>query len=245
MQQLTQLVQKYKDQSATEAELHELLLWLDKAEEELLFEWMESNDQPSGSEDTTFGKQRIRSVIMQKISASAVPELKNTPPKRTANRAYTIWATLAAACICILIIVGVIHQAENSTKKDTVAESIPGQPETHAFYAQDKSQHIILEDSSSVLLYPGSSLEYSSSYNTTDRQLLLKGNALFKVKKDPERPFIVTTRHSSTTALGTIFEVNEWKDSTTVFLSEGRVKVHAADNQNEVLFLAPGDRAIT
>ncbi len=241
MQQLSVLIQKFTDQSATKAELHALLLLLDKEEEALQREWMKHADQKKEFPDRVFGQQKIRKAIIHKISATEASQL----PHIKVARLYAIWGTMAAACISIFIILGILFKMNNNTEQDKVVENTLTQSKTLAFHAAAKDQHIILEDSSSVLLYKGSSLQYIGSYNTSDRQLLLNGNALFKVKKDSQRPFIVVTRQNTTTALGTVFEVKEWKDSTTVFLSEGRVKVHTATNESNVTFLEPGDQAIT
>ncbi len=245
MQQLSLLLQKYKDQSATTAELHELLSLLDKKEEKLLHEWMEQKDRRPDAADITFEKQKIRAAIMDRIGAVDPAQLTIIPTKRNANGIRKMWGALAAACISILILLGLMYKADDGRGKTIVSKSIASRQPIPAFRAQEKNQHIILEDSSSVLLYKGSSLEYVGRYNTADRQLRLKGTALFKVKKDANRPFIVVTRHNATTALGTVFEVKEWDDSTTVYLSEGRVKVHTAAHENDVRFLEPGDRATT
>lgn len=245
MQQVQQLFQKYKEQSATEAELHELLSLLDKKEEKLLHEWMEQKDRRSEAANVTFEKQKIRAAIMDRIGAVDPAQLTIIPAKRNAKAIRKMWGALAAACISILILLGVMYKADDGREKTIMSKSISNRQAIPTFRAQEKNRHIILEDSSSVLLYKGSSLEYVGRYNSADRQLRLKGTALFKVKKDANRPFIVVTRHNATTALGTVFEVKEWDDSTTVYLSEGRVKVHTAANDNDVRFLEPGDRATT
>lgn len=54
---------------------------------------------------------------------------------------------------------------------------------------------------------------------------LLKGEAYFEVKPDPNRPFIVQAGHSTTRVLGTRFFVHEKGDSDEVKVMSGRVEV--------------------
>lgn len=88
-------------------------------------------------------------------------------------------------------------------------------------------KQIILPDSSEVWLNAGSMLLYSSDFSGSTRTLFLNGEAMFKVVKDAERPFIVNTQYMKVQALGTTFNVKAYGDSgeTEVTLEEGLVKV--------------------
>jgi transmembrane sensor len=55
--------------------------------------------------------------------------------------------------------------------------------------------------------------------------LLLRGQALFKVEGNPDRPFIVTAGNRVITAVGTEFEVRKEEDDVAVTLVEGKVEV--------------------
>jgi transmembrane sensor len=54
---------------------------------------------------------------------------------------------------------------------------------------------------------------------------LLAGQALFRVAKDPTRPFIVTTGDTQVRAVGTQFDVNRRRAATTLTVIEGKVAV--------------------
>jgi transmembrane sensor len=56
---------------------------------------------------------------------------------------------------------------------------------------------------------------------------LVRGRALFKVAKDPSRPFVVRAGDHSVTALGTRFDVDLRPASFKVVLVEGRVRVRS------------------
>lgn len=83
-----------------------------------------------------------------------------------------------------------------------------------------------LADGSRVVLDTGSRLEVSLSGD--ERKLtLVNGKAHFDVAHDPERPFTVTFRRGSVTALGTEFDVASTASANAVTLLSGRVVVAA------------------
>jgi transmembrane sensor len=54
---------------------------------------------------------------------------------------------------------------------------------------------------------------------------LESGEAVFRVAKDPARPFVVSAAQASVRAVGTVFSVARNGDSVVVTVSEGRVAV--------------------
>ena len=107
-------------------------------------------------------------------------------------------------------------------------------------------QAIELPDGSSVMLNSNSTVSWNSSFNDKNREILLKGDAFFKVAKNPDKPFIVVANNVSATALGTKFYVHG-KQSGNKFLQvdllEGKVKVAniGRNVQNEEMLLLPGE----
>jgi transmembrane sensor len=84
----------------------------------------------------------------------------------------------------------------------------------------------------SITLPDGSTMELNSRsrvrvrYSEHERALqLLEGQALFRVAKNPSRPFIVTTDSTRVRAVGTQFDVNKKREGTVVTVVEGRVSV--------------------
>ena len=88
-------------------------------------------------------------------------------------------------------------------------------------------QRFQLPDSSQVELHPGSSLRYARSFAGPKREVYLQGEAFFKVRKNPARPFLVFTDHVVTTVLGTSFRVKAYphEAEATVAVREGKVDV--------------------
>jgi transmembrane sensor len=79
-----------------------------------------------------------------------------------------------------------------------------------------------LEDGSVMTLGPRTVLTYSLSSQRRSIHLI-GGEALFQVKKDPSRPFVVATPVGCARALGTIFSVTHQLQTTAVVTQEGIV----------------------
>lgn len=83
---------------------------------------------------------------------------------------------------------------------------------------------ITLEDGSIVTLNAGSRIRVS--YTRTERLIeLTEGQALFRVNKDPARPFVVRSNDAKVTAVGTQFDVNRKGSGIVVTVLDGRVSV--------------------
>jgi transmembrane sensor len=81
-----------------------------------------------------------------------------------------------------------------------------------------------LADGSTVELNARSRIRVHFSDKERDIDLV-EGQALFKVAKNPQRPFIVSTAGTRVQAVGTLFDVYSRPQATTVTVIEGRVAV--------------------
>lgn len=83
---------------------------------------------------------------------------------------------------------------------------------------------IALADGSTAILDTGSTIRFSERFRER-RVELVKGRALFKVRRDVRRPFVVHAGGKSVTALGTTFDVYLRGKSLAVNLVEGKLRV--------------------
>ena len=88
-------------------------------------------------------------------------------------------------------------------------------------------------DGSEVILNSKSEITYKSKQWKKNRELFLKGEAYFKVKKGSK--FTVNTNNGSVRVLGTQFNVNSKKDYFEVVCFEGKVSVSTTDKDAMVL----------
>ncbi|MTI21705.1 FecR family protein [Fulvivirga sp. RKSG066] len=84
---------------------------------------------------------------------------------------------------------------------------------------------IMLSDGSKVILNSESSITYNKYFTDTSRNITLIGEAFFEVAKDKKRPFNVTSGATTTTALGTSFNINNRTKKQRISLATGKVKI--------------------
>lgn len=157
-----------------------------------------------------------------------------TFPRRKKNR--TIWWGAAAAMLVLASAIG--FNLTSSEKKETAnyAYTIIENPTK-----QLKLVH--LPDSSVVEMNSGARMEYYTDF-TKKRDISLNGTAFFKVHKDKEHPFRVTSGVATTTVLGTSFTVIcDNQNNIQVDLYEGSVKMNVKGNANNWI-LSPGEQFI-
>ncbi|MCW3788280.1 FecR family protein [Plebeiibacterium sediminum] len=108
---------------------------------------------------------------------------------------------------------------------------ISTQPKEIAFteytVPKGETKNITLADGTVVSINAGSSLIYPKEFVANTRSVFLTGEAIFRVAKNPDKPFIVNTNHISVRALGTAFNVQAYAefDNTTTTLIEGKVRI--------------------
>ena len=116
----------------------------------------------------------------------------------------------------------------------TVNQEIITQPGTKS--------HLFLPDSTEVWLNSASVLKFPSAFRGNERRINLQGEAIFKVFKNKEKPFIVGTTDMDIEAVGTEFNVSAYpgdlKFSTT--LAEGKVKITDKADIKKVIYIDPG-----
>src|SRR5581483_1498266 len=100
------------------------------------------------------------------------------------------------------------------------------------FYDQRGTYSTATGEERSVSLEDGSTLDLNSQskvrvrFSTHARSVeLLQGQAIFRVSKNPARPFIVSTDTTQVRAVGTQFDVYRKSGGTVVTVIEGRVAV--------------------
>ncbi len=99
-------------------------------------------------------------------------------------------------------------------------------------------QLVHLPDGSTVLLNEGSELTYNpAAFGIDTREVELKGEGYFEVKKDPSKIFRVRTGKIMTTVLGTAFNVRSIPGSSQVkvTVTRGRVRVSDPDRTYDLL----------
>lgn len=101
---------------------------------------------------------------------------------------------------------------------------------------------ITLPDGSKVRLNASTKLKFPFSFNYSNREVFVDGEAYFTIAANAKQPFIVHTPHADIQVLGTEFNVNTYNKGTVkTALVSGSVAVKA---QGSKTLLQPGKEAI-
>lgn len=104
---------------------------------------------------------------------------------------------------------------------------------------------IILPDSSKVWLNSGTTLSYNNNFSVSNRNINLKGEAYFKVKRNEAVPLIVSCNNLEIKVLGTEFDVMAFPeaDEISVVLEKGSIELSHVNNKFQNFELTPGEIA--
>lgn len=106
--------------------------------------------------------------------------------------------------------------------------------------------HITLEDGTEVWLNAESSLNYPEHFGRSSREVEVKGEAYFKVKKDASRPFSVKIDGERILVHGTEFNVMSYSEDNYVYttLVQGQISLQEEASSSSELILTPGHQAV-
>ncbi|MBK0369189.1 FecR family protein [Flavobacterium agrisoli] len=161
--------------------------------------------------------QKKRNRIWKKIQKST---------HKTSTSKQKIWSSLYKAAALLVVMLGITYVYQTHFLKENFI--------THATVRGEKKQ-IILTDGSIVVLNSNSSVVVPEKFGN-QRMVRLKGEAYFKVTRNPSKPFIINTKDVKVQVLGTSFNINAYNHNhTKVSVLTGKVKVSAPNGENVVL----------
>ncbi|MEM5552872.1 FecR domain-containing protein [Pseudoalteromonas neustonica] len=188
-------------------------LWLlrlkDEPSEQQIHNWQKwLKICPQNAE--AFEESVLLDAKLGNLSQQSMERLLALLPKSNIKKVSFIRPLVALAASLAVIAVSFFHF---NASRPTIYLTQIG--ETASFILSDGSQ--ILLDSDTEL-----NVEYSDN---TRRIELLKGQVIFDVTPEKQRPFIVVVEEIDIKVLGTQFNVNRLKDQVVVAVKKGKVKV--------------------
>ena len=158
-------------------------------------------------------------------------------PSARVRPARTRWAAGIAA---MLVLSGSFlgFAAWRQGQEASPAASIASAPQALAVYATPigGQKTVVLDDGSKVTLSTDTEVRLTE-WDRRRALTVVRGEAFFKVAKNPDRPFVVTAAGRTVTALGTAFNVRVDPGRWSVGLLEGKIRVAAA---SALIDVAPG-----
>jgi transmembrane sensor len=195
-----------------------------------------------GAADNRETFEQLDDVLAALRAAGDRPELRGLREEAMAGfgRRAGVRVRARAAAVAAVVLAGVTGLALwDRTAIAPAASQVAAAPTGGKVYrtALNERTTVTLEDGSTVTLDSASGFEARFAGSRRDI-VLLSGQALFHVAKDPTRPFVVRAGDRTVTALGTVFDVRLDGGKVRVTLLEGRVAVRnlaARDKPPQVL----------
>jgi ferric-dicitrate binding protein FerR (iron transport regulator) len=226
------IIEKYLEGRATDSEMKELLEWLRKKKNRIVFhkfklDWKHSlgNDSiPAKSRD---GWNRLQEQLAQK-SFTRFNE---------SRRLQFIFRIAAIFFFVVSLGLSAYFYASRTTKTPEIFTSV--------FAENGQISKVELPDGSLVWLNSGSEIKYSNRFATENRDIQLTGEAYFQAAKNSKLPMQVNCGEIQVKVLGTQFNVTAYPETgfIDVVLEEGAVQLLNPEAKDWSYSLKPGERA--
>ncbi|WP_333821085.1 FecR family protein [Ohtaekwangia sp.] len=232
---MKELILRFLEGQASEEEASRLLAWLQENETHRLY-FDELNTAFQSSVTLNRVNHQMTEDAWRKLAVATGADNNNVIIMRN-RRTFVFTALNIAASICLFIVAGALL-VYNLPKGTTVRH------DTLVRTASGNNTRIVLPDSSIVWLNQNSTLEYPAEFGTASRDVVLKGEAFFDVRKG-RKPFTVKTDNIFIKVKGTRFNVEAFKNEPTVktTLEEGKVELQVS-GAKQVYSMAPGDQVV-
>lgn len=229
---MKEIIEKYLEGRASASEQMQLLKWLRKKENRIVFNssrlgWNRSQQNkplPEGSEKSWLN---IQDQILQK-------SFKRWQYSDKVN----LLVRIAAIFFFVLSLGGGAYFVTDFHKQKT------------EWYTQVEAENgqiskVKLPDGSMVWLNSGSKLAYNNRFAASNREVSLEGEAYFDVQKDEDLSFVVNSGKIHVKVHGTRFNVSAYPETENidVVLESGKVQLLSSDVASFQYFLSPGERA--
>ncbi|MCX6335533.1 MAG: FecR domain-containing protein [Bacteroidia bacterium] len=242
-----ELLIKFLNNQCTEAELNEVLRWvntdaLNEDNKRLIFEdWNSYQDVNDLDDDENF--TTIFDKIQEKIDNDN--QKKNAKASKTLTLSVvTRWITKAAAVLLIPVLSFLFYTLyEKKMESDKYAKLTVDSLEV---ISPIGSRTVVqLSDGSVVHLNYGSKIKYPQFFSGNTRDVELTGEGFFKIAHNPEKPFIVKAGDLNIKAVGTTFNVLAYPDKDVIetTLVDGKVVLYRIGQDGKsktVTTISPG-----
>lgn len=258
------LLKKYFENECSPKEATEVLQWIEQTNSEKEIEdefnevWQKIKVKPgdysrwSGKLDKIheriemedlYGSLNLKSKKSTENTSKDRPPVSGNYRYKKTYRNNGKFVITGIALISIVLVMAILHLSPKEDTKMNEPEIVQIEKSTEP--GQKLSFH--LEDGTRVLLNSSSRLIFPSKFDSLERKVVLEGEAFFEVSKETKRLFKVVTESTMTTALGTSFNINVFRDGKRieVALVSGKVIVETSSDSEvaQTMILIPGEMA--
>lgn len=232
MDNFKETIRRFFSGSYSEEDLKKLFLWFnsEKGHSEMGRMFDENRFSSDVDEDIPVDSEKMLEHIRKGIRRRESLKIK-----RTFNR------LLPYAAMLILVLGSVFFF---SHKKSAEERAFNSRTVTVITQNGQRSQ-VVLPDSSVVWLNSGTTLTYRDNFSEHRREVILNGEAFFKVAHNEKLPFNVQCNDVVVSVLGTEFDVNAYPETgkVCVALESGKVALSHSRIESVNYTLKPGQLA--
>jgi ferric-dicitrate binding protein FerR (iron transport regulator) len=217
---------------ASQSEKDELNRWIGESPaNKRIFEesqriWAKSQTYFSSTEISS-DREKIKDQIIQQLS------------KPTKTVSLSTWIYRVAAILALPVMLGIgwyLGSTETNSETQMCEVTAP----------KGQISKCVLADGTEVWLNAGTTIKYDPSLKGDFREVMLDGEAYFKVSKNKHKPFTVTTEHAQIKVLGTTFNLKAFSGENKVetTLEEGSVVFSLNGSATKPVELKPGEQLV-
>jgi transmembrane sensor len=230
---IKEIILRFLEGVASEKEIERLYKWLEEHESNRKY-----FDEVNNTYQVSVTLNRFNQPTIDEDWKKIANEIKNDKTPHFSERKPTRFVFLkVAATISVVALVGILlfkfFVSSKAQKQETIVKN-----------SKSNNTRIVLPDGSTVWLNANSTIVYNPDFGQSTREVTLKGEAFFDVKKD-NKSFIVRTDNMQVHVKGTRFNVEAYKKNGTIktTLEEGKVELHGAGS-DKFFTMKPGDQII-
>jgi transmembrane sensor len=240
-----------KNMDITDDKIYELIAKqlrdkLSTSEKTTLNQWIELNESNKLTYESILRSEKPIELLLQPVIPNkeevwtSILAGINKKHQKLYKRAFLIKVTSAAAMVAIVLGFSFSYIIKGNLDQ-RIKQSI-----TSIIAPAGQKTEVLMPDGSKIWLNSGSKLSYSGSFNDTQRQVTLEGEAYFKVQHDTKRRFIVSIAGVDVAVLGTAFNVKSYADNKNVevTLLQGKVALEQSSNHKLISQLLPNQQGI-
>ena len=233
-QPIQEIITRFLEGHASEEDVETLYAWVQEGEANRHYFHEMNNTYQASVTLARYNQPKINAAweqLAQDIQASGRtvehPALNRHPKASRFLKIAASFSLLALAGTLLYFV-----SKEFVTRQSTVV-----------YNAGENNMRILLPDSSFVWLNRHSTLEYAPSFGTANREVRLKGEAFFDVRKNKNQPFIVKAENIQVLVRGTKFNVQAYtaEPSIKTTLEEGKIELYVNGMASHFV-MRPGDQ---
>ena len=174
-------------------------------------------------------EQKMLLKIMSNVDNDGLKQ-QEKPSGKVVSIVSRWWFTVpVAAMLLVLIKFFVFNDGTDQRRNEAAKPQTLLVNNTHAIVKQ------VLPDGSIAWLKPQASLTYPKIFKASSRNVSMKGECFFEITKNPQQPFIISSKHITTKVWGTSFEVADYDNAhqVTVTVVSGKVSVNKRGSKGE------------